>query len=118
MGMVEKENGHGSFLRGLFTGAIIGGLVGVLFAPKSGKELRAELKKKGSEAFEEAKEFYSDARGKAKAILEDARRRAEELRREADRQLTEARQKAREILAGEEKGDAGLEEESRKETEV
>lgn len=118
--MVDKGNGYGhsNFLRGLLTGAILGGLVGVLFAPKSGKELRAELKKKGSEAFEEAKEIYSDARGKAKAILEDARRRAEELKREADRQLAEARQKAREILAGDEKGEGVPEEESGEETKV
>jgi gas vesicle protein len=114
--MIEKENSHGNFLRGLLTGAILGGLVGILFAPKSGRELRDELRKKGGDAFEEAKEFYSDARGKAKAILEDARRRAEELKRESDRQLAEARQKAREILAGEEKEDTVLEEESRPET--
>jgi len=117
-GMMEKENGRGIFLRGLFTGAILGGLVGILFAPKSGKELRAEIKKKGAETFEDAKEFYSDARGKAKAILEDARRRADELKREADRQLAEARQRAREILAGEEKEETVIEEESRPETKV
>ena len=117
-GMVEKENGRGIFLRGLFTGAILGGLAGILLAPKSGKELRAEIRKKGTEAFEDAKEFYSDARGKAKAILEDARRRADELKREADRQLAEARQRAREILAGEEKEETVIEEESKPETKV
>jgi gas vesicle protein len=116
--MIEKGNGRGIFLRGLFTGAILGGLAGILLAPKSGKELRAEIRKKGAEAFEDAKEFYSDARGKAKAILEDARRRAEELKGEADRQLAEARQKAREILAGEEKEETVLEEESKPETKV
>jgi gas vesicle protein len=116
--MIEKGNGLSIFLRGLLTGAILGGLVGILFAPKSGKELRAEIKEKGAEAFEDAKEFYSDARGKAKAILEDARRRADELKKEADRQLTEARQRAREILAGEEKEETVLEEESRPETKV
>jgi gas vesicle protein len=116
--MAEKGYEGGNFLRGLLTGAILGALAGVLFAPKSGKELRDEIKQKGGEAFEEAKEFYSDARGKAKAIVDDARRRAEELRREADRQLSEARQRAREILAGEEKGEAVVEEESRQETKV
>jgi len=102
--MAERTNDQNHFVWGFFIGGIMGALAGLFFAPKSGKELRAELKEKGSEAFEDAKQFYSEARVKAKAILEDARRRADELRREADRQLTEARQRAKEILSGEEGG--------------
>ena len=116
METTDRKCGH--FFKGLLFGGFLGGLAGLLFAPKSGRELREELKKQGSEAFDEAKEFYSDARGKAKAILDDARRRAEELKKEADRQLAEARRRAKEILAGEEKGDEVVEEESRQETKV
>jgi gas vesicle protein len=100
--MAERGNDQNHFLWGFLVGGIMGALAGLFFAPKSGKELRAELEEKGSEAFEDAKQFYSEARVKAKAIVEDARRRADELRKEADRQLAEARQKAKEILSGEE----------------
>lgn len=100
--MAERQQDQNHFLWGFLIGGIMGALAGLFFAPKSGKELRAELKEKGSQAFEDAKQFYSEARGKAKAILEDARRRADELRKEADRQLTEARQRAKEILSAEE----------------
>ena len=100
--MAERTEDQNHFLWGFLIGGMMGALAGLFFAPKSGKELRSELREKGSEAFEDAKQFYSEARGKAKAILEDARRRADELRKEADRQLTEARQKAKEILSGEE----------------
>jgi gas vesicle protein len=100
--MTERANDQKHFLWGFFVGGIMGAIAGLFFAPKSGKELRAELREKGTEALEDAKEFYSEARVKAKAILEDARRRADELKREADRQLTEARQRAKEILSGEE----------------
>jgi gas vesicle protein len=100
--MAQRGNDQNHFLRGFLVGGIMGALAGLFFAPKSGKELRAELKEKGTEAFEDAKQFYSEARVKAKAILEDARRRAEELRKEADRQLSEARQRAKDILSGEE----------------
>jgi gas vesicle protein len=117
-GMAEKGSDYGNFLRGLLIGGFLGALAGILFAPKSGKEMRAELKEKGHEAFGEAKDFYSDARSKAKAILDDARHRAEELKKEAERQLTEGRQKAQEILAGEEKRDVAGEEEARKKSEA
>jgi gas vesicle protein len=84
-------------------GSILGVLAGIFFAPKSGKELRSELKEKGSEVLKDAKEIYEESRAKAKAILEDTRLRAEELKKEAERHLAEARQKAKEILARGEK---------------
>jgi gas vesicle protein len=114
--MGDKKCDCSPFLSGVLTGAILGAVAGILFAPRPGKELRAELEKKGTEVFEDAKEFYSDARSKAEAIVEDARRWAEELRKEADHKLSEARQRARKILAGEERGDAVVEEASGKET--
>jgi gas vesicle protein len=102
--MAERAHDQNDFVWGFLIGGIMGALAGLFFAPKSGKELRTELKEKGSEAFEDAKQFYSEAGVKAKAILEDARRRADELRKEADRQLTEARQRAKDILSGEKGG--------------
>ena len=38
-------SGNGKFLRGGIIGVIIGGIAGVLFAPKSGKETRDDIKK-------------------------------------------------------------------------
>ena len=32
------------FLKGLVTGAVIGGILGILFAPKSGEETRKDIK--------------------------------------------------------------------------
>ncbi len=40
-----SDNNNGSFLEGLFMGAILGGVLGVLFAPQSGEKSRAWLKK-------------------------------------------------------------------------
>jgi gas vesicle protein len=98
--METIQNGYGRFLTGFLIGGSLGAMAGILFAPKSGKELRSELKQKGSEAFEDAKHMYGDTMEKAETILEDARRRAKELKEEADRLVSEARFKARGILFG------------------
>jgi gas vesicle protein len=98
--METNKNGCSGFWKGLLIGSFFGTLSGILFAPKSGKELRSDVKKRGTEAFEEAKQVYSDSRMKAKAILDEAKYRADELKKEADRHVSEARLKMKEILAG------------------
>ena len=89
--MRDNGNDQNSFLIGLLLGSILGGLAGILFAPKSGKQLRARIKEKGAEALKDAEEIY----GEAMAVLDDIQRHAEELKRD----LVKARQKAKEILA-------------------
>jgi len=39
----EREEGGGSFLMGLLAGTVLGAGLGMLFAPKSGSELRSQL---------------------------------------------------------------------------
>jgi gas vesicle protein len=104
--MAENEKDCGNFLKGFVVGGVLGALAGVFFAPKSGKELRSEIKEKGSEVLKDGKEIYADASTRAKEIVEEAKHQARELRKEADRHLSEARQKAKEILARGEKKEA------------
>lgn len=51
--MAKKKSNAGKF----FLGAAVGAALGVLFAPKSGKETRAALKKKANELLDKAKEI-------------------------------------------------------------
>lgn len=96
---IEKTNfSPGRVLGGLLLGGLVGGVAGLLLAPKAGKELRADLKEKGIEA----KKIYDDSVTKAKTIIEDAKNRAGELIKEAERQLSEARMKARDVLSRQE----------------
>jgi len=104
--MTEHENQRGHFFKGFLIGSVLGALAGILFAPKSGKELRSGIREKGSEVLKDAKEIYADASTKAKEIIEEAKHQAKELKKEADRHLSEARLKAKEILARGEKKDA------------
>jgi gas vesicle protein len=103
LNMEEHENPQGHFFTGFLIGGVLGALAGIFFAPKSGKELRSDIKEKGSEVLKDAKEIYADASTKAKEIIEEAKHQAEKLKKEADRYLSEARQKAQEILARGEK---------------
>ena len=49
----KKHSGAGKFV----LGAAIGATLGVLFAPKSGRETRAAIKRRASELLESAKEI-------------------------------------------------------------
>jgi gas vesicle protein len=97
--MADHEKPQGDLFMGLLIGGALGLLAGILFAPKSGKELRSDIKEKGSEVLKDAKSIYADAGTKAKEIIDDAKHQAEQLKKEAERHLSEARQKAKEILA-------------------
>jgi gas vesicle protein len=97
--MEEQEKSQCHFFKGLLIGGVLGALAGLLFAPKSGKELRSDIKEKGTEVLKDAKEMYADAGTKAKEIIEEGKHQAQELKKEADRYLSEARQKAKEMLA-------------------
>ncbi len=89
--MTENGNNQNSFLVGLLFGGILGALAGILFAPKSGKQLRSKIKEKGTEVLKDAEEIYEEAT----AVLDDVQRHAEELKRD----LVKVRQKAKEILS-------------------
>jgi gas vesicle protein len=96
-----SENGfdRDSFLKGLLIGGTLGAISALLFAPKSGKELRADIKRKGEEAVEGTKRVYGETRDKTQQIISEAVDKAQELREEASRHLAKARAKAEELLS-------------------
>ncbi|HSB05359.1 MAG TPA: YtxH domain-containing protein [Thermodesulfobacteriota bacterium] len=96
--MTENGNSQSNFLIGLVFGSIVGALVGIFFAPKSGKQLRSKIKERGAEVLKDAEEIYEEAT----AVLDDVQRHAEELKRD----LAKVRQKANEVLAWHEKKEA------------
>ena len=58
MERIERKYNH--FLTGLLVGGALGGVAGLLFAPKSGRELRGEIKTTGQKAIEETKGFIGE----------------------------------------------------------
>jgi gas vesicle protein len=96
-----SDNGfdRDSFFKGFLIGGVVGALAALLFAPKSGKELRGDIIRKGEEAVEGSKRIYNDAKSKAQAIISDAVEKAKSLKEEAAEHLATARQKAEALLA-------------------
>ena len=60
------------FIKGLLVGGLIGAAIGILYAPKSGKETREDLSRKAEELIEKAKEEYELALEKSKKAYEAA----------------------------------------------
>ena len=69
--MANNGNGGGGFVLGLFVGGTIGALLGLLLAPRSGSETRAELRELGETWRTRADEMAADVRGYGKAGLDD-----------------------------------------------
>jgi gas vesicle protein len=82
--MEEQEKSQVHFFKGLLIGGALGALAGVLFAPKSGKKLRSDIKEKGREILNGGKEIYADASTKAKDIFEEVKHQAKDLKEEAE----------------------------------
>jgi gas vesicle protein len=61
---------------GFGVGLIMGGALGILFAPKSGKETRKLIRDKSGKFVEEAKQFPADVRAKFnKCTVDDIKKR-------------------------------------------
>ena len=71
--METNKSGFNRLWKGLLIGGFLGALAGFFLTPKSGRELRSDMKRKGIEAFDEAKRAYLEAQSKGKAILEDVK---------------------------------------------
>lgn len=75
---------NNSFLTGLLTGAVIGGVVALLYAPKSGKETREQIKGKFVELEKELENLKGQASKKTGKIRDDIAEKLAELQREIE----------------------------------
>jgi gas vesicle protein len=73
-----------SFLTGLLAGAAIGGIIALLYAPKSGKETRDQIKKKFSELEKELESLKVQASQKTGKIKDDLAQKLADLQREIE----------------------------------
>ncbi len=89
--MSRDSNVSKGLLIGFFSGAIVGAAVALLYAPKSGKELRQDIKDRAEDWKEDADKFMNTAKEKAQIAFNEGKHKAEEL-------VSEAKVKAGEIM--------------------
>jgi gas vesicle protein len=102
--MAEEKNGmaQGLFI-GFLAGGIVGAMVALLYAPKSGKELRSDIKKRAEDLSDDAGQYARTARTKAVEMINEGKSRSEQL-------VSEAKEKAEHILGNAEKVLTGIRE--------
>lgn len=66
---IEREEGGGSFLMGLLAGTVLGAGLGMLFAPKSGSELRNQITEQAGRLRSTANETCHQATDKVSKIV-------------------------------------------------
>jgi gas vesicle protein len=108
--MSRENNLSKGLLIGFLTGGIVGAAVALLYAPKSGKELRSDIKTKADEylsdaekhletAKEKAIDIVNDGKTKGELLISDAKVRADELLKDAEKIFGQAKQKTTEIVS-------------------
>jgi gas vesicle protein len=93
--MSENNVGKG-ILFGFLAGGTIGAILALLYAPKSGKELRNDIKEKADEYLGEAEKYIAEAKDKAKDMINEGRKKSEKL-------ISDAKIKSEELLKDAEK---------------
>jgi len=83
---------------GLLTGGIVGTLVTLLYAPKAGKELRADIIKKKDEIIDDTTEYMQIAKEKASELINDGKKKSETLISEAKKKATSIIEDANKVL--------------------
>lgn len=112
---MSGSNNVKGFLLGFLAGGAVGAIVALLTTPKSGKELRGDIKQKSGEYFDEADKYYQQKKIKAGKIfnegkrkyslmLNDLKSKPEEILKDVERVYNDAKIKTKEVLhSGKEK---------------
>jgi gas vesicle protein len=90
-------NKSGDFVAGILIGGLIGAVIGILYAPKSGKETREEIAKKADQLLAKAKEEYECAIEKSRKAYEETIQRLKRLEKTAWEKAEEVGEKVDEI---------------------
>ena len=69
----EREDGGGSFLMGLLAGTVLGAGLGMLFAPKTGSDLRNQLSEQTGKLKTTANDAYAQATEKVSQMVDRGR---------------------------------------------
>lgn len=108
--MGQAENFRKGLFIGILTGGALGAALALLYAPKSGKELRKDIRDKSDEYLDEAEKYIAEAKDKAidlinegkkrsEKLIKDAKDKSDQLLKDAEKLFHEAKGKGNEYLA-------------------
>ncbi len=112
--MTKNEGMLKGLVIGLLAGGAVGAIVALLYAPKSGRELRAEIKDRADEFRDDAEEYLSTVRTKAGDLVSEAKKRSDSLITDAKRKADTLLVDAEKVLTGARQKSASLAEEGAK----
>ena len=95
----NESGGGGSFVMGLLTGTVLGAGLGILFAPKSGSELRGQISEQAGNIANAASDRYRRVSDAAGDLADRGREVYEKTRDVVSRGADEAYQKARDAVS-------------------
>lgn len=87
--MSDNDCNCGDWVKGLFIGGLVGVIVGLLYAPKSGKETRDELSDKAMDIAGKLKDEYAVALEKSKSAYENLLIKLKEVEAKAEKKAQE-----------------------------
>lgn len=97
---MSRDNGLGKGLFiGFLAGSTIGAVIALLYAPKSGKEFRNDIKEKTDDLLDDAQDYLTSAKQKANEIINEGRKKSEKLVADAKVKVDGLLQDAEKILA-------------------
>jgi gas vesicle protein len=107
--MSHENNLSRGLLIGFLAGGTIGAITALLLAPKSGRELRADIKQKSEEYFDEAEKYLAEAKDKARdlinegkkkseRIIHDAKLKSDDILKDAEKIFKDAKTKTNEVV--------------------
>ncbi len=104
--MADEGNGVGKgLLVGFIAGSVVGAILALLYAPKSGEELRSEIKRKTAGLKDQSDEYLRVVKSKAVDAINEGKQRS-------DRLVSDAKKKAETILGDAERIMSGVREKS------
>ncbi|MBN2367317.1 MAG: YtxH domain-containing protein [Calditrichaeota bacterium] len=94
--MASKEQGY-SFFTGLMLGGAVAATFALLYAPKSGKKLRKDIRKKSGNLLNEAESRYKELQDMAEDVLSDTEKRINMMKKNADTAIDDIMKKVKDI---------------------
>jgi len=96
--MSNQTNGYVEFLKGLVIGGAVGAVIGILYAPKSGKRTRRDIYNKSIEFKNDAESKLLAAQEKTSEILGDVSDKVDSVKRDTESVLSGMKEKTTEII--------------------